>query len=436
MRRLGIAAGVVSLVALIFTLDRGAALFAAPVYERATLQSGEDFWHGRPVAHVADDDRSIPAQLPGPADGWAGGERKSIALTITPPVDFGRGWLLKIGILDSHDTAPPVIEIVAGSLPPTVIAIRPGHGSTHWLTDGLRSHIELLIQHDALVEGRLPVTIRSLSGSWIALQQVELIAAVPSWEYDAAVALWLIVVIGYAVVATRARLWGAHVGALVRRWNGIVGAVASRIDTPGRAALFVFVAMQIFFGLQREWIVPHDADFERRYYYMVGDEPEYFLGAWSLAYDGDMNIRNDVVEGSWKNFWNQQVWDYYFGSLAHFKTMSQAMADVPEETWEGMQLMVHRPGMSALIFPAAYNVDQFRWTGYVITTTVAACAVAALVWLAGAAGVSTAGAALIALLFAATPLSFSTSIRSFPKPPSASGWRSSRCCSSTGDGGR
>lgn len=415
MGRLTVVAGAIALVAFALTLDRTVAWVAAPVYERATLKAGADYWNGLTRSETPVNERWIPALLPGPSDRWAGGETKTVALTVPLPPDLGRGWILTLRLYDSHDTDPPVLAIAAGKEAPTVVAIRPGHGSANWQAEGLTSHVEIPVSHEAAVDGRLPVTIDSRSGAWVAIKEATVAAAVPAWEYDAAVALWSLLAVGYAVVATRRRLWRSHAETVARRFAAAVDGVATRIGTPGRAAFFVFVAVHLLFGLQREWIVPHDADFDRRYYFMVGDEPEYFLGAWSLAYDGDTNIRNNVADGDWRAFWNQQVWDFYFGSLPHFKTISPAMADVPESAWAGEQLMVHRPGMSALLFPAAYSVERFRWTGYLITTTTAAAALAALVWLAATAGAPPAGAALIALLFVATPPPFFYVNQAFPE---------------------
>ncbi len=128
------------------------------VYYRHDATHVGDFWRG------TDEASGVPLQLPGPADGWAGGEAKSFMLRLPYTSDT----LLTLWTQESHDTAPPRLEIVGGAGVITTLDTPPGNGMPpdRWKSHGQAARLEALIPADAVGHtGR--VTIRNVAGSWV-----------------------------------------------------------------------------------------------------------------------------------------------------------------------------------------------------------------------------------------------------------------------------
>lgn len=181
----------------------------------------------------------------------------------------------------------------------------------------------------------------------------------------------------------------------------------------------VVLAIAAVFALVREQLIPFTADANRRSYLLTGDEPEYLLAAWSLAHDGDLNLYNDVREKVWEVFQKRPVCGPGHAELAHFQKISPAMANVSPEAWQGQQLLIHRPGVSVLVFPAAYAGQNFRWWAYFIVATFASVGIGAILFAARRAGASLFPAAVIASLLVLSPPGLFYANQAFPEVPAA-----------------
>ena len=177
--------------------------------------------------------------------------------------------------------------------------------------------------------------------------------------------------------------------------------------------------MALAFAMVREQVIPFHATVERQDYLLAGDEPEYLLGAWSLAHDGDLNLYNNVREKSWMVFQKRDVCSIGHGELAYFRRASPAMANASSEAWNGKQLLIHRPGTSVLISPAALSKEHFRWWAYFIVAAVASLGVGVVLVLAVRAGLPAIPASVLAVLLALSPPGLFYANQAYPEIPAA-----------------
>ncbi|MDH4184554.1 MAG: SGNH/GDSL hydrolase family protein, partial [Nitrospinota bacterium] len=144
---------------------------------------GAGFWKGRQWVEALTPSDSIPVQLPGPADEWAGGESKEIR--IKAPFNFKTQFTIRF--LESHESSPPMIEAWAGGAMVARFQVEKGTGypRVHWPREGKTSRADFLVPTRDLAEGTV-ITIKSVAGSWAALQGVSASGKPESWEYIAA----------------------------------------------------------------------------------------------------------------------------------------------------------------------------------------------------------------------------------------------------------
>ncbi|MBI5815714.1 MAG: hypothetical protein HZB29_08910 [Nitrospinae bacterium] len=210
----------------------GISYYADPVME------GVDFWKGRKYVSVTGKEPYVPIQLPGPADTWGGGEQKEIR--IYPP--FRRGATVVINLFDSHNTAPPMLEIIAGGETAASIMVQKGAGllNSQWENQGMRSSFTASIPAHQMEKTGEPVIIRSKSGSWIAIDSVKIVPRIKPWEFwrriPDAWAKWML---------------GASLAALAA-WGGLAGAARShawRTSAGFRNAVFGMMMMFIMLAV-------------------------------------------------------------------------------------------------------------------------------------------------------------------------------------------
>jgi len=180
-----------------------AALFDIAVHRDEILElypdhrlAGGKFWKTVDT-HETDDYRpSIPYQLPGPMDAWAGGRAKEIRIHYhTKNIDRIELWLF-----DTHQSSPPVIRVEVNGKTLADVTLPRGAGVTpsQWNVAGKRSKVVVPIPGEPL-DSPLPVIIslRSVAGSWAAFQKIVLADHPPSRDYFIAglgaafIGLWL-----------------------------------------------------------------------------------------------------------------------------------------------------------------------------------------------------------------------------------------------------
>lgn len=147
------------------------------VYEARYTEGGPAaFWSGRDTAQVRPLAPFIPAQLPGPLDSWARGGQKSII------IDSGETDSLDVHIklLDSHESAPPLLQILRGGEAVGEWKVPPGKGAP--LADARIKGAPASFQFH-LPPGDRAITIRSQSGSWVNFESVTVTSKVSlSWR--------------------------------------------------------------------------------------------------------------------------------------------------------------------------------------------------------------------------------------------------------------
>lgn len=353
-----------------------AAIFAPIVFERDISLLDSGFYEKNKTFRADPDDRKIPPQLPGPLDGWAGGEQKEIEL----PIDFDSPVRVTIYIMESHDSAPPALEIARGKAT-TRKTVPKGGGRIAglWADEGTRSCLVATLPASEGADDRRLV-IRSVQGSWAAIERVVVRPKVGSLSITALLAALALGFFFFKEVARHP--WAGSVVRKARAGVDNVGALLfPAFATPGRAAVAVFIVMSIGAWFVRGSLVPYSADGPEKHYMLGGDEPEYMLAAHSLAFDGDLNLYNNVKSGVGKTLFNMP--DYppaFHGSLKNFQRFAPRMKDVDPEEWKEKQLLIHRPGLSALISPAAFFPEKMRWWSYFIVSVAWAALLAVGVW--------------------------------------------------------
>jgi len=128
--------------------------------------------------------RDWPYIQPGPADSWAGG--KSHADTINYTLSQVADLILRIDYVDTHDSAPPTVEVVSNGHSVESVTTPAGGGAGVYGVGSFagttgyvnRPHeIGVLIPKDTLAAGRNSLVLRTTAGSWMAYDSVRLVPA-------------------------------------------------------------------------------------------------------------------------------------------------------------------------------------------------------------------------------------------------------------------
>lgn len=379
--------------------------------------AGDTFWKGKQSFRVAVNGFA-PVQLPGPLDAWAGGEQKEIILE-TPFDPIAGDAQVRITFFDSHESAPPEIALfVAGKLAATA-KVTAGNGAANgeWEAIGRPSSVTMGASNRLFAGGVKEVSLRSVSGSWAAIGAIEVRELAPAWLRWAVKTGWIAIALAYVMYATVFRKWGVHTAMLGGALARLANDVKKASGRPAPVMWAVFVLITIFSTWVREDIIPFNAEGLRKIHGIIGDEPEYFIAAYSLAHDGDMDVSDNVRNGAWKLFHSHDYWKSSHGSLAYFQRVSPAMKKLPPDSWGDTQLLVHRPGLSVLISPATLSRERLRWWSYFIISTTAALGMAAVALLLAGAGVHPAVAGGIVIATAISPPSLFYMNQAFPEMP-------------------
>ncbi|VAX23009.1 hypothetical protein MNBD_NITROSPINAE02-141, partial [hydrothermal vent metagenome] len=166
-------------------------------------------WKETKSFRASKDESLIPMQFPGPLDTWAGGEQKEIVMPVTM---IGRATLT-INFLDSHESAPPMISITVGEdeIGRFRVSRGSGKGGKHWRETGIRSQISVAIPPGRHGADDTLIVIKTLEGSWAAIQDVTLERQVPHWLANAVFAGIAILALLWAWWITSRKLWKQYV---------------------------------------------------------------------------------------------------------------------------------------------------------------------------------------------------------------------------------
>ena len=135
-----------------------------------SVWSGKEFWNKRNSFHIARESPVAPIQLPGPADAWAGSAQKEISMD----VPGGHEVKLTLNLLDSHNTAPPAINVAVNGVITGTFRIQPGAGEidARWRKAGRPSSYSLIIPAVAFDWDNSIISLKSSEGSWVAISGI------------------------------------------------------------------------------------------------------------------------------------------------------------------------------------------------------------------------------------------------------------------------
>ena len=131
----------------------------------------ESFWKGKDNFNVEAPKFRIPYDLPGPADaGWSGSVRKSVTLHVEAQ-ELAKFDKISIDVLESHESAPPTIEIALNDKIFAKKTFNKGGGNpSHlWKKEGKKQKLVAdLPQIQREYAGSQSISITSTGGSWLA----------------------------------------------------------------------------------------------------------------------------------------------------------------------------------------------------------------------------------------------------------------------------
>ena len=168
------------------------------------------FWSGRARYLIPAGDPYFPIQIPGPLDAWARGEPKRVEL-VAP---YQGRTLLILDILDSHQSAPPRLEVRVNGRLAGFFQVIKGRGTHYpaWQWQGRHSHYELVLPAGLFHSGRNIISIGTVSGSWVAVGGVRLQRLAPVWVQVLGWAGLAFLILYYLWYLAKRRLWLRHLG--------------------------------------------------------------------------------------------------------------------------------------------------------------------------------------------------------------------------------
>ena len=177
------------IIALALLGHMAAGWFLPLTYSSYQPSTGPDkFWPTHAAAHASALAPLIPVQLPGPFDGWAGPGPKVIIMQ-APGIAACR---MELAFRDIHDSAPPIVKILAGER--QVAEFRPPKGKGTFAGEETQSPAlfthRVYIPAKALAASGGAVSITLADGSWVAFDTIAF-RAYPPWP-EAALAIFVL----------------------------------------------------------------------------------------------------------------------------------------------------------------------------------------------------------------------------------------------------
>jgi predicted alpha-1,2-mannosidase len=114
---------------------------------------------------------------PGPSDSWAGSASSDFTLRFDLDRVPEDGLALTVWLLDTHQSAPPVVEVSLNGRPPVTIELAAGGGDGYRWDGGAAADVrpsQLLaaLPADQLVSGENAVAIANTDGSWLVYDAI------------------------------------------------------------------------------------------------------------------------------------------------------------------------------------------------------------------------------------------------------------------------
>ena len=172
--------------------------------------SGDVFWKEHTSVKVSDG-KSVPSQLPGPLDSWAGGNSKEIQLSVSDP-PAGDRLFLRMYFADSHEAAPPLLQVALNGKTVGHAQVAPGAGLQPglWAGKGKSSKVTLELPNPSGKVEPIVITIKSVEGSWVGFEKATLFSKVSKTETRVAKGLWAFLVVLYIYYLTFAGNFERH----------------------------------------------------------------------------------------------------------------------------------------------------------------------------------------------------------------------------------
>ncbi|MCW3844583.1 polysaccharide lyase family protein, partial [Micromonospora yasonensis] len=105
---------------------------------------------------------------PGPADTWAGGKPHTFRLTFNLPEAPSADLTFTAWLYDSHDAAPPMLQVGLNATTVGTVQTPAGAGRGHRWADGIKpSTVNVALPAANLKAGDNTITITTSSGSWM-----------------------------------------------------------------------------------------------------------------------------------------------------------------------------------------------------------------------------------------------------------------------------
>ncbi len=125
------------------------------------------------------------------------------------------------------------------------------------------------------------------------------------------------------------------------------------------AFLVLFLGYYVLHGRR---ITP-DTESDDRFHLLTGDEPHYLLLAHSIAFDGDIHLRNNKKQKDYEAYYRKHASGYTKDKTFWLRYVKGKLRSAPDSYWEQRCYSVCPVGMPALIAPA-YRLGH-AWGGRV-----------------------------------------------------------------------
>lgn len=142
-------------------------------YRARHAWGGRRFWSHTNAAVIPWDSLAVPRQLPGPMDTWAGSETNEIR--ILAPRHWGDTFL-RVHVADGHDTAAPLLELSVNGVSQGQQRVAKGSGSPSrsWATGTAFPDVRFRISQSLLGRQTNSIALRSVDGSWVAMDGISI----------------------------------------------------------------------------------------------------------------------------------------------------------------------------------------------------------------------------------------------------------------------
>jgi hypothetical protein len=179
----------------------------------------------------------------------------------------------------------------------------------------------------------------------------------------------------------------------------------------------VAAILTLAYAYARHRLVPFQADTARQAVLLTGDEPDYLLGALSLARDGDIDVANNIANQDCLIFQKRPGRGWKFD---YFNRIAEGRIEARRAEWGGSRYSQHRPGTMAFLAPVFRLTDcRVRWWSYTMISMWTVLFAVVFCLLSRREGLATPFTAALALVFLLAPPVFFYANQAYPEVPAA-----------------